>query len=76
MRKQPTKFLVDRLNLLVVENPTLLDMVKPNMATSNATKYVSKTICTRGLFIFLNYPIVILDLASCNNGIKRDCLIL
>jgi hypothetical protein len=61
MQKQPSKSLVNRLNLLVVENPTLSDTAKPNMATSNATKYVPKTICTRGLFIFLNYPTVILD---------------
>jgi hypothetical protein len=40
MQKQPTKSLLDRLNLLVMENPTPFQLAKLNMAILNATKYV------------------------------------
>jgi hypothetical protein len=62
MQKRLGKSLGDRLNLLVVENPTRSQLTKPNMATSNATKSIFDTIVIGGnLFIFLNYPNVILD---------------
>lgn len=44
-----------------MENPTALQLAEPNMATLDATKYVHKTVVIKGLFIFLNYPIIILD---------------
>jgi hypothetical protein len=62
MKKWLGKSLGDRLNLLVVENPTHSQLVEPNMATSNATKSILETIVVGGnLFIFLNYPNIILD---------------